>query len=98
MSKSLPSFATRSSPQRRTSSHTPVLNYCGFAGLLCKISLGNLMDPIKEHHLKMTIKEWGTHYNRGRPHSSVGPGLPDQPRTAFRRAAIDTSCPAGTVL
>ncbi len=45
MSKSLPSFATRSSPQRRTSSHTPVLNYCGFAGLLCKISLGNLMDP-----------------------------------------------------
>src|SRR5713101_6889819 len=45
MSKSLPLFATRSSPQRRTSSHTPVLNYCGFARLLCKISLGNLMDP-----------------------------------------------------
>jgi putative transposase len=30
-----------------------------------------------ERHLKMTIKEWGLHYNRGRPHSSLGPGIPE---------------------
>ena len=23
------------------------------------------------------VKEWGIHYNRGRPHSSLGPGLPE---------------------
>src|SRR5437899_11644866 len=37
----------------------------------------NFLIPINERHLKMTIKEWGTHYNRGRPHSSLGPGLPE---------------------
>jgi hypothetical protein len=25
----------------------------------------------------MAVTEWGTHYNRGRPHSSLGPGLPE---------------------
>jgi transposase InsO family protein len=33
--------------------------------------------PLNERHLKMTIKEWGLHYNRGRPHSSLGPGPPE---------------------
>lgn len=28
-------------------------------------------------HLKMTIKEWVLHYNRGRPHTSLGPGFPE---------------------
>ena len=30
-----------------------------------------------ERHLKMTVTEWVIHYNRGRPHSSLGPGLPE---------------------
>ena len=37
----------------------------------------DLLIPIHERHLKMTVTEWGTHYNRGRPHSSLGPGLPE---------------------
>jgi hypothetical protein len=33
--------------------------------------------PLNESHLKMIVKEWGIHYNRGRPHSTLGPGLPE---------------------
>jgi transposase InsO family protein len=33
--------------------------------------------PLNERHLKRTLQEWGNHYNRGRPHSSLGPGLPE---------------------
>jgi len=33
--------------------------------------------PFHERHLQMTIRDWTMHYNRGRPHSSLGPGLPE---------------------
>ena len=32
--------------------------------------------PLSEEHLRRLLKEWVEHYNRGRPHSSLGPGLP----------------------
>jgi transposase InsO family protein len=32
--------------------------------------------PINERHVRMATQEWATHYNRGRPHSSLGPGFP----------------------
>jgi transposase InsO family protein len=35
--------------------------------------------PLTERHLRAILREWITHYNRGRPHSSLGPGLPDPP-------------------
>jgi len=35
--------------------------------------------PLSEAHLRLVLKEWVTHYNRGRPHSVLGPGLPDPP-------------------
>ena len=28
-------------------------------------------------HLRWILREWVTHYNRGRPHASLGPGIPD---------------------
>ncbi|HEX4166196.1 MAG TPA: integrase core domain-containing protein, partial [Bryobacteraceae bacterium] len=31
-----------------------------------------------ESHLKRTLREWVRHYNSGRPHQSLGPGIPDQ--------------------
>lgn len=34
--------------------------------------------PIDERHLRRILREWVAHYNRGRPHSSLGPGLPDR--------------------
>jgi len=47
-----------------------------FGGTLRRECLDFLI-PLNERHLKMTVKEWGLHYNRGRPHSSLGPGIPE---------------------
>ena len=33
--------------------------------------------PLNERHLRAILKEWSAHYNRGRPHSSLGPGIPE---------------------
>jgi putative transposase len=35
--------------------------------------------PLTEQHLRAILREWISHYNRGGPHSSLGPGLPDPP-------------------
>jgi len=35
--------------------------------------------PLNERHLRRTLAEWIPHYNRERPHSALGPGLPNQP-------------------
>jgi len=39
----------------------------------------DFLIPLTESHLREIVKRWVTHYNRGRPHSSLGPGLPDAP-------------------
>ena len=33
--------------------------------------------PLCLLHLRVTVREWVSHYNRGRPHSRLGPGIPD---------------------
>src|SRR5215831_13614326 len=33
-------------------------------------------DFFHQRRLQMTIRDWAIHYNRGRPHSALGPGLP----------------------
>ena len=33
--------------------------------------------PIYERHLRSILQEWVTHYNRGCPHSSLGPDIPE---------------------
>ena len=38
--------------------------------------------PLYERHLYSLLTEWMTHDNEGRPHMSLGPGIP-QPRAAF---------------
>jgi putative transposase len=35
--------------------------------------------PLSESHLRSILTSWVEHYNRGRPHSSLGPGVPDPP-------------------
>jgi transposase InsO family protein len=35
--------------------------------------------PLSEGHLRQTLKAWVTHYNRRRPHTALGPGVPDPP-------------------
>jgi putative transposase len=32
---------------------------------------------MNERHLRAILKEFVSHYNRGRPHSSLGPGIPE---------------------
>jgi putative transposase len=38
------------------------------------------MIPMSEAHLRSILREWTAHYNRGRPHSALGPGVPDPPK------------------
>ena len=33
--------------------------------------------PLGEKHLRRLMREWVSHYNQGRPHSSLGPGIPE---------------------
>jgi putative transposase len=56
------------------------------ANALCERLIGTLrrecldwIIPLTEEHLRRTLHSWLPHYNRGRPHSSLGPGLPDPP-------------------
>jgi putative transposase len=32
---------------------------------------------LNERHLRRVLQEWVAHYNHGRPHASLGPGVPD---------------------
>jgi len=57
---------------------------CPQANSICERVIGTLrrecldfMIPLTENHLRTVLKQWVSHYNRGRPHSSLGPGLPD---------------------
>ena len=33
--------------------------------------------PVGETHVRRILRDWAAHYNRGRPHSSLGPGFPE---------------------
>jgi len=43
--------------------------------------------PLNERHLRTILAEWVRHYNRGRPHASLGPGIPEPPALAVARSA-----------
>jgi hypothetical protein len=43
----------------------------------------------------MTVKEWGIHYNRGRPHSSLGPGIPEAAQNDIPQSGHRHKLPAG---
>lgn len=54
------------------------------ANAFCERLLGSLrrecldfLIPFGEEHLRRALRAWRLHYNRGRPHSSLGPGLPE---------------------
>ena len=46
--------------------------------------------PVSEAHLRAILRCWVTHYNGGRPHSALGPGVPDPPE---KRETIPTPEP-----
>jgi putative transposase len=56
------------------------------ANALCERLLGTLrrecldfLIPLTEHHLRRLLQQWVPHYNAGRPHMSLGPGIPQPP-------------------
>jgi len=56
------------------------------ANSFCERVIGTLrrecldfLIPLTEKHLRTVLKNWQTHYNQARPHSSIGPGIPDPP-------------------
>jgi transposase InsO family protein len=65
-----------------------------FGGTLRRECLDYLI-PIHERHLKMAIKEWVLHYHRGRPHSSLGPGIPEPNQDSVPASDHRHKLPAG---
>jgi transposase InsO family protein len=57
------------------------------ANAICERVIGTIrrecldwLIPISEAHLRAILKEWVAHYNGGRCHGALGPGVPDPPR------------------
>jgi putative transposase len=55
------------------------------ANAFCERLLGSLrrecldfLIPFGEDHLRRILRAWRLHYNRGRPHARLGPGLPER--------------------
>ncbi len=53
---------------------------------LCERLIGTIrrecldwLIPMSENHLRAAVRSWAMHYNRGRPHMRLGPGIPDPP-------------------
>jgi transposase InsO family protein len=59
---------------------------CPQANSICERVLGTLrrealdfVIPLTENHLRRILRDWVAHYNQGRPHMSLGPGIPQPP-------------------
>src|ERR1700716_2479129 len=58
------------------------------ANAICERVIGTIrrecldwLIPLSESHLRSILKSWVGHYNTGRPHMALGPGVPDPPAT-----------------
>jgi transposase InsO family protein len=57
------------------------------ANAVCERVIGTIrrecldwLIPLSEVHLRQALKAWMRHYNGGRPHMALGPGIPDPPQ------------------
>jgi len=60
--------------------HSPTAN------AICERVIGTIrrecldwLIPLSESHLRSILRAWVGHYNHGRPHMALGPGVPDPP-------------------
>ena len=65
---------------------------CPMANAICERVIGTIrrecldwLMPLSESHLRSILKSWNSHYNTGRPHMGLGPGVPDPPPAALAR-------------
>jgi putative transposase len=56
------------------------------ANAICERVIGTVrrecldwLIPLSESHLRSILRMWIPHYNTGRPHMALGPGIPDPP-------------------
>jgi putative transposase len=68
---------------------TPVR--CPQANAFCERLIGTIrrecldwLIVLNERHLRFVLGEWVLHYNHGRPHASLGPGIPVPPEKLVR--------------
>jgi len=59
---------------------------CPQANSICERVIGTIrrecldwLIPLSESHLRSILSSWVRHYNTGRPHMALGPGVPDPP-------------------
>jgi putative transposase len=64
----------------KSAPHSPKMNP------ICERVIGTIrrecldyLIPLSEDHLRRTLRSWVRHYNSGRPHMALGPGVPDPP-------------------
>jgi transposase InsO family protein len=57
------------------------------ANSICERTIGTIrrecldyLIPLSERHMCRVLAEWVLHFNTGRPHSALGPGIPDRSR------------------
>ena len=51
--------------------------------------------PLNEQHVRRVLAEWVARYNHGRPHASLGPGIPDPQGEAACEVAHRHRLPVG---
>ena len=80
----------------RTPVRSPMANaYCErVIGTLRRECLDYLI-PLNARHLKRVLSEFATHYNRGRPHTALGPGLPEPVQATIPVSGHRHRLPAG---
>ena len=80
----------------RTPVRAPTANaFCERLGGSLRRECLDFLIPLNERHLRMIVKEWGIHYNRGRPHSSLGPGIPEPSQESVPASDHRHKLPAG---
>ncbi len=55
----------------------------------------DFLIPLNQRHLGMIVREFVSHYNRGRPHSSLGPGMPEPQQAAVPAGSRPHQLPSG---
>jgi len=69
------------------------------ANAICERVIGTIrrecldwMVSLSEAHLRAILREWVAHYNGGRPHSALGPGVPGPPAGSARTSKAEPRC------